>query len=204
MTTLSWTTHKVRHELDDSEKILTLLPQMRTEDLDERDLQGRDLAVHEDTRQVKLDLETDVDIGAIDCRTPPECETTIGDLVQTGALRVRELLVPHRLLETGRLLPEQTLPGREVCTLEERMLKDTLHTTESSNNIDTIVIQLPQFTVMTLGCPPEGIVLKQLILLPIRSDSPPAVVSKSMTILLEERVDTRDTTVPAVLEIFES
>ena len=45
---------------------------MCTEDLNKGDLQGRDLAVHEDTRQVKLDLETDIDIGSVDSRTPPQ------------------------------------------------------------------------------------------------------------------------------------
>ena len=87
---------------------LTLLPQVRTEDLDQTDLEGRDLAVHEDTSQVKLHLETDINVGTIDGRTPPERESTIRDLIETGALRVRQLLVSHRLFKSGRLLPEQT------------------------------------------------------------------------------------------------
>lgn len=41
--------------------LVNLLPQMCTEDLDQRDLECGNFAVHEDTRQVKLDLETDVD-----------------------------------------------------------------------------------------------------------------------------------------------
>ena len=150
MTTLSWTTHKVRHELDDSKKILTLLPQMRTEDLDERDLESRDLAVHEDTRQVKLDLETDVDVGTVDGRTPPEREATVRNLVETGPLRVCQLLVTHRLLEAGRLLPEETLPGREVGTLEERVLQDTLDTAERGDDVDTVVVELPKLAVVAL------------------------------------------------------
>lgn len=67
-----------------------------------------DAHLHENTRQIKLDLETNVHIGTIDRRAPPERESTIGNLVQTGTLGVRQLLVPHRLLETGRLLPEKT------------------------------------------------------------------------------------------------
>ena len=97
---------------------------MSTEYLDQTNLQGRDLAVpvnlsgyaicvslldlHENTSEIQLDLETDVDIGTIDRRTPPQCEPTIGDLIQTGPLSVRELLVSHGLFETRRLLPEQT------------------------------------------------------------------------------------------------
>ena len=37
-----------------------LLPQMSPEDLDQRDLESRDLTMHEDTGQIQLYLETDV------------------------------------------------------------------------------------------------------------------------------------------------
>jgi len=67
---------------------------MGTEDLNERDLQGWDLAVHENTSQIQLDLETDVDVGTVDSRTPPKREATVRNLVQTGTLRVGEFFVP--------------------------------------------------------------------------------------------------------------
>ena len=102
---------------------------MGTEDLDQTNLEGWNFAVHEDTRQVKLDLETDVDIGSIDRGTPPEGEATIGDLVETRTLSVGEFLVPHRLFKSGRLLPEQTLPCGEVGALEQGVLENTLNTT---------------------------------------------------------------------------
>ena len=120
---------------------------MRTEDLDQTDLERRDLAMptctsatidteprittkrlHEDTSQIQLYLETNVDVCSIDRRTPPESESPIGDLVQTGTLGIRKLLVSHRFFETGRFLPEKTLPSREVSTLEESVLQDTLNT----------------------------------------------------------------------------
>ena len=136
---------------------LTLLPQMCTEDLDQGDLQRWDLAVHEDTSQVKLHLETDINVGTIDGRTPPERESTVRNLIETGALRVRQLLVSHRLLESGGLLPEQTLPSREVCTLEQCMLQNTLNTSESGDDVNPIVVQLPQLAIMSLRRPPERI-----------------------------------------------
>ena len=68
---------------------------MGTEDLNERDLEGGNLSVHENSGQVKLDLETDIDVGAVDGRRPPERETTIRDLVETGPLSVGQLLVFH-------------------------------------------------------------------------------------------------------------
>ena len=49
-------------------RLVNLLPQMGTEDLDKRDLQCRNLTVKEDTRQIKLHLETDVDVGSVDSR----------------------------------------------------------------------------------------------------------------------------------------
>jgi len=41
-------------------RLVHLLPQVGTEDLDERNLECGDLAVHEDAREVELHLETDV------------------------------------------------------------------------------------------------------------------------------------------------
>ena len=130
---------------------------MSTEDLNQTDLERGDLAVHEDTGQIELDLETDVYVGTVDSWTPPERESTVRNLVQTGPLSVRELLVSHRLLETGRLLPEQTLPGWEISALEQGVLQNTLNTTKSGNDINTIIVELPQFSVMPLRCPPEWI-----------------------------------------------
>ena len=73
---------------------------MSTEDLNQTDLQRWNFTVHEDTRQIQLDLETDVDVGTIDRRTPPEREATVRNLVETGTLGVGELLELHGLFET--------------------------------------------------------------------------------------------------------
>jgi hypothetical protein len=73
------------------------------------------------TRQIKLNLETDIDVGTVDRRTPPEREPTVRNLVKTRPLGVGELLVLHRLLESRRLLPEETFPSREVRALEQRL-----------------------------------------------------------------------------------
>jgi len=62
---------------------MDLLPQVRTEDLDQRDLKGRNLAVHENTRLIELHLETDIHIGAIDGWTPPQREAMVRNLVKT-------------------------------------------------------------------------------------------------------------------------
>ena len=99
---------------------------MGSEDLNEGDLEGGDLSVHEDSGQIQLHLETDVDVGAVDCRRPPQGETTIGNLVQAGSLSVGQLLVLHRLLKAGGLLPEQTFPGWEIGALEQGVFQNAL------------------------------------------------------------------------------
>jgi len=85
--------------------LVHFLPQMCSEDLDQRDLERWYLAMHEDAGEVELNLKADVDIGAVDCRRPPQREATVRDLIETGALRIGQLLVLHRLLEATRLLP---------------------------------------------------------------------------------------------------
>ena len=79
---------------------------MGPEDLDQRDLEGRDFSVHEDASEVELDLEAHVHVGSVDRGRPPESETTVWNLIQTRLLGVGQFLVLHGLLETGGLLPE--------------------------------------------------------------------------------------------------
>jgi hypothetical protein len=45
---------------------MNLLPQMRPEDLNERDLQRGDLAMQEDTSEIQLHLETNIHVGPVD------------------------------------------------------------------------------------------------------------------------------------------
>ena len=56
---------------------------------------------------------------------------------------------------------------------------------------------------MPLVGPPEGVQLEQLVLFEVCADAPPLVVGQSVAVLLEERVDSRDTSVPRVLQIFQ-
>jgi hypothetical protein len=63
---------------------------------------------HKDTRQIKLHLETNVDVCTIYGWTPPESETTIWNLVKTRSLSISQLLVAHGLLKSGGLFPEQS------------------------------------------------------------------------------------------------
>ena len=51
---------KVKFNTPTPRRLVDLLPEVRSKNLNERDLQRRNLAVHEDARQVELDLEADV------------------------------------------------------------------------------------------------------------------------------------------------
>ena len=55
-------------------RFVDLLPQMSTEDLDQGDLQCRNLAVQENTGQVELDLEANIDVGPVDSRRPKQAK----------------------------------------------------------------------------------------------------------------------------------
>ena len=50
------------------DRLVNLLPQMGTENLDQRDLERRDLSVQEDTSQIELNLKTNINVGSVDCR----------------------------------------------------------------------------------------------------------------------------------------
>ena len=70
------------------------------EDLNERNLQRWDLSMHENTRQIELDLESNVNVSTIDSWRPPQRETTVGNLSQTGSLGVGQLFELHTLFES--------------------------------------------------------------------------------------------------------
>lgn len=83
------------------------------------------------------------------------------------------------------------------------MLKNAFNTTQSLNHIRSVVVQIPQFSVVPLMRPPERVLLQDLVGLELRSHSPTFIVGQRVAVLLEERVNAGNTTVPAVVQIFE-
>ena len=152
---------------------------MSSENLDQRDFEGRNLAVHVDTGKVKLYLETNVHIGSVDSRTPPQSEAAVGDLIQTRPLSVGQLLELHRFLEPTGFFPKQTLPSREICAFKQGVFEDSLHTAQSLDHISTVVVEVPQFTVVLLMGPPEGVLLEHLVLLEVLPHTPSLIVGQS-------------------------
>ena len=101
-------------------------------------------------------------ISTINRRRPPEREATIRDLIQSWSLSVREFLELHWLFESGCTFPEETLPGREVGSAEERMLEDSFDSPEGLDHVRAVVIQVPELSIVTLVGPPEGILFQDL------------------------------------------
>ena len=59
-------------------------------------------------------------------------------------------------------VPKKTLPSWEVRSTEKRVFQNALHTAECLDHICTIVVKIPQLTVMTLVSPPEWILFQNL------------------------------------------
>jgi hypothetical protein len=87
-----------------------------------------------------------------------------------------EFLELHRLFEAGGFLPKEPFPSREVRALEQCVLQNTFHTTESLNDISAVIVQIPQLTVVTLMGPPERVALDQPVLLEIRAAAPSFII----------------------------
>ena len=105
--------HDVHHDA-----FMDLLPKMRSEDLNQGDLQCGDLSMHENPCQIQLDLEADVNVGTVDRWRPPQSESTVRNLSQSRSLGVRQLLEFHAFFKPRGLLPEQSFPSRKVSSFE--------------------------------------------------------------------------------------
>lgn len=57
------------------------------------------------------------------------------------------------------------------------MLQNSLNSSQGLDHVRSVVIQIPKLSVVLLMCPPERILLQELILLEILSYSPSFVVS---------------------------
>ena len=159
--------------------LVNLLPQVSTEDLNERDLESGYLSMHEYSSQVQLHLETHIHIGPVDGGRPPQCKSSVWYLIETRSLCMGELLVLHRLFEPGSLLPEEALPCGEICALEECVFQYALHSSKSLDHVCSVVVKVPEFTVMLLMSPPEWVLFEDLVLLEVLSHSPSLVVCQS-------------------------
>lgn len=132
--------------------------------------------MHKNSCQVKLYLKSNINISSIDCRTPPKCESSIRYLIKTRPLSMSKFFIFHRFFKPGCFFPEKTFPGNKVGSCKKSMFQDSLYSSQTLNHISSIVIKIPQFSIMFLVCPPERILFEYLILFKILSDSPSFIV----------------------------
>ena len=109
----------------------------------------------------------------------------------------------HALFETTRLLPEKPFPGWETRRFKERVFQNSLDTTQGPNDISSVGVEIPQFAIVPLTCPPEWVGLHQLVKLEFGTGAETLIEAESNPILLEECVDTWQRTVPTVLQILQ-
>ena len=76
------------------------------------------------------------------------------------------------------------------------MFKDAFHTSQGLDHVRSVVVQVPQFPIMTLVCPIEVVLSQLLVSFKVLAGSPPLVVCESVPVLLEQRIDARDPPVP--------
>lgn len=81
------------------------------------------------------------------------------------------------------------------------MFEDTLHSSQGLDHVGSVVVEVPQLSVVTLVGPPEGILLQYLVLFELGSDSPSLVIGQGMSVLLEEGIDPGNTSIPRVFQV---
>lgn len=79
-----------------------------------------------------------------------------------GEKVIRHALATLQSARCDLFSPEETLPGREVGSFEERVFQNALHATQGLDHVCAVVVQVPQLAVVPLVCPPEGVLLQDL------------------------------------------
>lgn len=68
----------------------------------------------------KNDLPKETHVGPVDGGRPPEREPSVGDLVETRALGIGQLLPLHGFLKAAGFFPETKNPPKSQSFLERR------------------------------------------------------------------------------------
>jgi hypothetical protein len=124
--------------------LVNLLPQMGPENLNQGYLERWNLAVQKDTGQIQLYLETNIYVGSVNSRAPPQGEATIRDLIQPRSLGVSQLLELHAFFESGSLLPKETPPSwGMLSSFEKCVFKNGLDSSQGLDDICAIGVQIP-------------------------------------------------------------
>lgn len=78
------------------------------------------------------------------------------------------------------------------------MFQNTFHSAQRLDDICAVIVQIPQFAVMALMSPPEGIAFDEVVLFEVLSAAPPLVISQREPVFLKQSVNSRNPVVPGV------
>ena len=162
-----------------------------------------DLAMHENAREIQLDLKTHVHVGTVDGGAPPQRESSIWNLIQTTALGIGQLFKFHRFFKTTGLFPKQTFPRRKVRAFEQRVFQNPFDPTQCLNHVRAVIVEVPQLAVVALVRPPKRVGAKNAVFVEFQPCPPAFVVGQRVPVFLKQRVDPRNSTVPRIFQIFQ-
>jgi len=81
------------------------------------------------------------------------------------------------------------------------VLKNALDTSQSLDDVGSVVVQVPELAVVPLMRPPERVVFDQVVGLEVLTHTPALIVGEGETVLLEECVDSRNAVVPRFFQV---
>lgn len=157
--------------------------------------------MHENTSQIQLNCETYVYICSVNSRWPPQGKSPIGNLIKPWSLCICQLLILHGLFKTRGFLPKETFPTLEIGGFEKSMLKNSLYSPKSFDYVVSIMIEIPELSIMPLVCPPKRVLFHDLVRLEFLSESPVFVEGECKSVFLKKRVDTWYSEVPGIFQI---
>ena len=99
--------------------------------------------MHENTSKIQLDLKSNINIGSINSRRPPESEPSIRNLVKPTSLSMCQFFVFHTFFKTTGFFPKQSFPGGEVSSFEQSMFQNSFYSSQSLYHISPIIIKIP-------------------------------------------------------------
>ena len=82
------------------------------------------------------------------------------------------------------------------------MFENSFNTSKSLNNIGSVIVQVPQLSIMSLVRPPKGILFQNLVLLEVCSHPPSFIISQCVSILLKQCVNAWYSSIPRIFQIF--
>ena len=109
-----------------------------------------------------MHLETVIHIGAIDGRPPPRVKRRLGIWLRLDLWALVSFLYRIDSSNPDAFSRKEPFQVGKISTFEESVLQDTLDTTQRGNHVNTIVVELPELSIMAMRSPPEGVAVTDM------------------------------------------